>query len=92
MRSLNKTLETEVKSALRRGGNDTLNIYFMDATPYLGAPSANTAACCAAAAVNSASLAVLPFHFLLAPRHAGPCPVKITFMASPSQSLLVSAR
>ena len=38
MRSLNKTLETEVKSALRRGGNDTLNIYFMDATPYLGAP------------------------------------------------------
>ena len=35
-RSLNKSLELEIKSALRRGGNDTLNIYFMDASPFLG--------------------------------------------------------
>ncbi len=65
MCSLNKTLETEVKSSLRRGGNDTLNIYFMDATPYLGAPAANTVAYCTVAAANSACLAVLPIDVLL---------------------------
>lgn len=32
----NKTMETELKTELRMGGNDTLNIYLLDPSPYLG--------------------------------------------------------
>ena len=33
---MNKTLEYALKSALHQGGNDTLNIYLLDPSPYLG--------------------------------------------------------
>lgn len=36
MRRMNKTLEYAMKSELRRGGNNTLNIYLLDPSPYLG--------------------------------------------------------
>lgn len=33
---MNSTLEYAMKSELRRGGNETLNIYLLNPNPYLG--------------------------------------------------------